>query len=160
MSDLEKKYFFKNKSNHLILIIGSVVLFFITAVIAIYFPLITTSITEVVTSATSVNHEPFTEIYFDKHTELPTIVIPLKQYNFKFTIHNLENKTMNYVYEVYLNTNDGKLSIDKGSTTMKNHEYKTFEEGFSINGHLTKDEIVVKLINKNQQIDFWIEGAK
>ena len=46
-------------------------------------------------------------------------------YLIKFTIHNLENKDIIYIYEVYIDVNRGKQMIDKSSVLIKTNEYKT-----------------------------------
>ena len=47
--------------------------------------------------ATTVKPETFTELYFEDHLTLPNKVTLFKENNFKFTIHNLENKDMVYI---------------------------------------------------------------
>jgi hypothetical protein len=103
----------------------------------------------------------YTELYFEDYTRLPSKVTPQHQYFFKFTLHNLENKDMEYPYEMYAVLGQGKFVIfDKGTVLVKKNEYKTIQEGFDIdNTSLPRSEIVVNLINKKQQIDFWIEGG-
>ncbi len=46
--------------------------------------------------ATTKKPETFTELYFEDHLSLPKEIILFKENNFKFTIHNLENKDMDY----------------------------------------------------------------
>lgn len=108
--------------------------------------------------ATTVKKEAFTELYFEDHLNLPKQVASSQEYSFQFTLHNLEDKNMKYRYEVYLDIGDEKLFLDKGTIFLKNNEYKTTQEIFTKNGSLYKGKIVVNLINKNQQISFWIEG--
>jgi hypothetical protein len=110
--------------------------------------------------ATTVKPETYTELYFENQLNLPSIVKANQQYYFDFTIHNLENQNMTYPYEVYLQTGDVKLPIDRNTVTIKNSQYKTVQEGFSINVPFIKSEIVVNLINKNQQIDFWFKNIR
>lgn len=110
--------------------------------------------------ATTVKPETFTELYFENQLNLPSIVKANQQYYFDFTIHNLENQNMTYLYEVYLQTGDVKLPIDRSIVTIKNNQYKTVPEEFSLNVPFIKSEIVVNLINKNQQIDFWFENIR
>ena len=111
---------------------------------------------DTITLATTVRPETFTELYVDDHLELPSIVKTNQPYYFEFTIHNLENKDMNYSYEVYLQSTKIKLPIDQKTVTIKNGRSKTIREGFQVNAPITKSKIVVKLLNKNQEVDFWI----
>ena len=114
------------------------------------------SVKESVVLATSVKPESFTELYFDDHLSLPNKITLFKENNFKFTIHNLENKDMEYPYEVYIDLNGEKLMIDKGSVLIKNNEYKTISEDFTITVPMQRAKVVVNLISKNQQIHFWM----
>jgi len=108
--------------------------------------------------ATTVKPETFTELYFENHLNLPSKIKSDQTYSFSFTIHNLENKKMAYLYEVYLQGkgNSVKLPIDQNRVTIKKNQYKTIHETFSINAPIVRSEIIVNLINKNQQIDFWV----
>ena len=116
--------------------------------------------------ATTVKPETFTELYFEDHTHLPLeikptytppINFPLKGYVFAFTIHNLENKDMQYPYEVYIDLAGEKTLIEKKTVVVKNNESKTIKESFSALHNSPTRKIVVNLIEKNQQIDFWMK---
>lgn len=107
-------------------------------------------------STSKVQPEAFTELYFKDNLSLPTRVIPKHPYFFQFTIHNLEGEDMEYSYAVYIKVRQNKLNFDKGKIFVKNNEYQTFQEKFSATSILSNSEVVVNLINKNQQIDFWI----
>jgi hypothetical protein len=111
--------------------------------------------------AKTARSEPFTELYFEDYLHLPSTVTPKHLYSFQFTLHNLEDKDMEYPYEVYAEVGQGKFIIfDKGTVFVKKNEYITIQEKFAIASVFPRSEIVVNLINKNQQIDFWIEREK
>ena len=114
------------------------------------------SVKEALILATTVKPETFTELYFEDHLSLPNKVTLFKENNFKFTIHNLENKDMEYPYEVYIDAKRGKQMIDKSSVLIKNNEYKTISEDFTITIPTQRVKVVLNLINKNQQIHFWM----
>mgnify|MGYP000536497827 CR=1 FL=1 len=114
------------------------------------------SVKEALILATTVKPETFTELYFEDHLSLPNKVTLFKENNFKFTIHNLENKDMEYPYEVYIDVNREKQMIDKSSVLIKNNEYKTISEAFTITIPIQRAKVVVNLISKNQQIHFWM----
>lgn len=99
--------------------------------------------------------ERFTELYFENHTKLPTEAQPNQPYTFSFTVHNLEYQDTPYNYESYLDLDTGKAEIGHGSFTLKQDEYLTVRQEYSLAMALPKTKIVVNLINKNQQIDFW-----
>jgi hypothetical protein len=114
------------------------------------------SVKEALILATTVKPETFTELYFEDHLSLPNRITLFKENNFKFTIHNLENKDMVYIYEVYIDANGEKQMVDKNSVLIKNNEYKTIWEDFTITAPTQRVKAVVNLIAKNQQIHFWM----
>jgi hypothetical protein len=149
----------KNKKINSKLIIRIVIPILVVCIIAagifllvIYVP----SVKEALILATTVKPETFTELYFENHLSLPKEITLFEENNFKFTIHNLENKDMEYPYEVYIDVNGEKQSIDKSSVSIKNNEFKTITENFTITTPIKRAEVVVNLTSKNQQIDFWM----
>ena len=106
----------------------------------------------------TVKPETFTELYFEDHLSLPSKIIYLQENKFNFTIHNLENKDMEYLYEVYIDVNGEKQVIDKNFVVIKKNEYKTISEYFTITLPTARARIIVNLININQQVDFWLEN--
>ena len=133
-------------------------LFVVWVIVVGYFLLVecVPSVKEALILATTVKPETFTELYFEDHLSLPNKVTLFKENNFKFTIHNLENKDMEYPYEVYIDVNREKQMIDKSFVLIKNNEYKTISEDFTIIIPTQRVKVVVNLINKNQQIHFWM----
>jgi hypothetical protein len=115
-------------------------------------------IKETITLATTVKSETFTELYFENHNDLPGIIESHKIYNFTFTIHNLEDRKINYLYIVYLQTASTKVILNQGTINMENGAYKSIREEF---GPLknARVKITVELVNKNQLIDFWMEPS-
>ena len=63
---------------------------------------------------------------------------------------------MEYPYEFYIDVNGEKQMIDKSSVLIKNNEYKTISEDFTITIPTQRVKAVIDLINKNQQIHFWM----
>lgn len=113
---------------------------------------------EAVVLATTIKPEIFTELYFENHLLLPSKITYFEANKFKFTIHNLENKDMEYPYEVYIEVNGKKQTIDQSSVLIKSNEYKTIDEDFTISLPTGRVKVTVNLTQKNQKIDFWIEG--
>jgi hypothetical protein len=109
--------------------------------------------------ATTVQPETFTELYFNDHLKLPSTVKTGDKYSFEFTVHNLEYKTIKYPYEVYVSVNSVKQNVDKNIFSLKQNEYKIIKENFTVNV-ATRSAVVINLINKKQQIDFWVEGVQ
>jgi len=124
--------------------------------ILLWTPNFTSSIKNAVALATTVKPEKFTELYFEDYSNLPKKIKLGEEQSFKFTIHNLENKDINYSYEVYIDVNGEKQIIGTNSIFIKNKEFKTIVEDFTLTPPTAKVEVIVNLINKDQQIDFWM----
>jgi hypothetical protein len=110
--------------------------------------------------ANSTKPEPYTELYFEDYLHLPSHITPKQQYFFQFTLHNLENKDMDYSYEVYVEIGQDKFLIDKGAIFVKNNEYKTVQEEFAVASALPRSKIVTEVTNKKLQIAFWVGGTR
>ena len=115
------------------------------------------SVKEAFVLTTTVKPETLTELYFEDHLSLPDKIVLYKKSSFEFTIHNLENKDMDYSYEVYMDMNGEKQIIDESSVLIKNNEYETITVDFTITTTVQRAKVIVNLIGKNQQIHFWIE---
>lgn len=100
--------------------------------------------------------ETFTELYFEDHIDLPKVAIKEKVNDFKFTIHNLEYRTMKYPYTIYAEADGIKQELDKGTVTLPHDGYKTILESFSLVTDGKRTKITVLLTNKNQSIHFWM----
>lgn len=157
----------KSKNKNRMLIIRIVLVFLIVCLIAVLVCLTVLggflivnhvpSVKEALLLATTIEPEKLTELYFEDHQSLPNRVILFKENSFKFTIHNLENKDMEYPYEVYIDINGEKQIIDESSVLIKNNEYETITVDYTITIPVQRAKVVVNLIGKNQQIHFWIE---
>lgn len=109
-----------------------------------------------ISMATTQKPETFTELYFEDHLNLPSKIIPSKQYKFTFTIHNLENKDTDYSYIIYKYTAGQITSLDEGKISLKKDEYKTAEKTVGPFEAL-RTKIVVHLTDQNQDISFWMD---
>lgn len=108
--------------------------------------------------ATTIKPEAFTELYFENHTKLPHSVTSSTPATFTFTIHNLENRDMKYHYTTYADLGNEKIVIDEGMVTLKHNAYKSLTERFTTDHLFGRMKIIVALTNKQQQINFWVEG--
>jgi len=91
--------------------------------------------------------EPLTEVYFQNHTKLPKYLFLNKDYNFSFTVHNLEYQKMRYYYNISsYNENDTFLNnLDSGNFILENNESKTIGERFMMKSHFDRQRIVVNI---------------
>lgn len=110
--------------------------------------------------ATSAKPEPFTELYFEKHDKLPHEVTPSKPSAFTFTIHNLEQKNMQYRYIVYADLGGEKITVDEGTIPLAHNTSKSVTERFKTDNLEGRMKMVVELPEKQQDISFWIEGKE
>ena len=110
-----------------------------------------------ITLATSAVPEKFTELYFEDHLNLTRAAVLKEPQTFSFTIHNLEYKTMEYPYEIYVQDIAGSRSgIITNSVTLRHDQQKTITESFEILEPIKRAKVVVNLTNKNQEIHYWI----
>ena len=102
--------------------------------------------------------ESFTEIYFEDHENLPKYASSNNEYSFKFTINNLENQDFKYRYKISVFEDEEEIK-EENNVLIKNGESKTLEK--SIKAHIEdKAKIQVTLVNKDQEIHFWIKSSK
>lgn len=101
--------------------------------------------------------ETFTELYFENHTTLPNSITRGELYHFSFTLHNLEYQTTTYPYKIYIQRDTAIVPLEEGSVTLNHDSYKTINIEFGPLKNL-RSMIVVDLVNKKQQIDFWMEA--
>ncbi|HEX8965191.1 MAG TPA: hypothetical protein VF820_02025 [Patescibacteria group bacterium] len=122
---------------------------------------------QVIIDSVNAKPETFTELYFENNENLPQKITTDQNFNFKnptlalftfqFSVHNKENKDMTYLYEVFTIIDGKKTLINTGELFIKNNETQTTTEKFSAEKIFPKTEVVVNLINKNQEISFWME---
>lgn len=147
----------RTKKNYRLLIrIEIWILIFVSTILMIQYARSNPAIMRQVTLATTRIPESFTELYFENHINLPTQIESGKYYTYEFTIHNLENRDMEYPYTVYLERGDNQTAIDQGIVEVKKDEYKTVENKVGPLKSL-RTKVVVELTDKNQIISFWMD---
>ena len=100
--------------------------------------------------------ENLTELYFEDHLKLPKYINQSSGEQFRYTIHNLENKGMNYTIRIYKTTETDKVLLREENAYLLNNQSKSFDEILPpIFNQRTK--ISVELVNKNQDISFWLD---
>lgn len=101
-------------------------------------------------------NESFTELYFESTQILPKEIELNKEYYFYFTIHNLENKDTTYAYTVNLFLDGKTIPLKQSQVTLIHDQSKNFAETFSVNEPFKEGKIIIYLLNKNQEIHFWM----
>ncbi|MEK6918375.1 MAG: DUF1616 domain-containing protein [Nanoarchaeota archaeon] len=107
--------------------------------------------------------EPLTELYFENHTALTKYAFLDKDYNFSFTVHNLEYTPMEYEYviEAFDKNNTLLFELDRNKFNLSDNESITLNENFTFKSHFENAKISI-LLNKltsgneiNAQRKFW-----
>lgn len=145
--------------NAIALLFVILITFILAAASIVYFQLDSSKIHAQLSKITlTPQPESFTELYFENHSEISRATEINTPQTFSFTIHNHEHKTVNYQYEVYIQ--DDKTSsvsaIAKESVTLTQDQKKTFPISFLLLTPLERAKVVVNLINKKQEIHYWI----
>ncbi len=149
-----------NKKNILKITLTCIFVLILGGTFYFEFPAIQNVYSSVISSFTP-KPETFTELYFENHLTLPTNFNSKKAQSFAFTIHNLENRDMHYIYEVYIQTPGlPKRTLATGNVFVKNSQAKKITQTLLPTYIKTRSAVVVNLINKNEKIDFWMEGTK
>ena len=111
---------------------------------------------QMLTLATSVKPEILTELYFENHLSLPHDIQPNHLYRFAFTIHNVEQRDLNYNYEIILKDVKKTQMLSKHNVFVKRNDYKTITTSFTAPLQSGKSTMIVALPDRNQHIDFLI----
>lgn len=72
--------------------------------------------------------ESFTELYFNNHLSLPEYVEENTQYNFSFSINNLENRDMGYDYVVSADLYDINYACEQAELWLEQANVTDYEE--------------------------------
>ncbi|MFH1592030.1 MAG: carbohydrate-binding domain-containing protein [Candidatus Woesearchaeota archaeon] len=96
--------------------------------------------------------ERFTELYFDDHNYLDKYSYDGK-HDFSFTIHNLEGERMVYDYEVKV---DDEI-VKEAGVVIENDGFAEVHENVEISVPFDRAKIEVSLVEKDQEIHFWVE---
>jgi uncharacterized membrane protein len=138
-----KSHMEENKLYNILIIIS------IIGIITILILIFTTSTTE-----------SFTELYFEDHEDLPSNIQLNKEYSFKFSIHNLENQQIDYIYTIYIEyyTNEELEStetINSDSIALEHDQTATISKSFDINEDFELARLIIE--TNDQEIHFWVE---
>ncbi len=102
--------------------------------------------------------EPFTELYFEDHLNLPKEIELNKDYSFQFTVHNMENQKIDYTYKIGIQGDEPfPKTINIGFTTLEGNETRTIKQFFRISKEFQTARIIVELEGREQEIHFWVK---
>lgn len=104
--------------------------------------------------------EKLTELYFEKHLELPNRIEIGKEQKFSFTIHNLEYAETIYAYNISSQDNENLTEIASGEAKLAHEEFKTFDITYQLATASGRTKVSVTLPEQDQQIHFWLEENK
>ena len=91
--------------------------------------------------------EPLTEVYFENHTFLRLNSFPDVEYNFSFTVHNLEYQDMAYNYTISRYDENGTFveQIKDGRVSLGDNESATVFEKFILSRGFGRARIFVEV---------------
>ncbi len=102
--------------------------------------------------------EPFTELYFEDHLKLPAKRDNAgKNYQFRFTVHNLEYRERDYLYEVKEVEGERETRIAEGGFSLKHDKFKTIPVEYGIATGSGRVKIQTCLTDNDQCVHFWME---
>ena len=106
--------------------------------------------------------ESFTELYFEDHQDLPSIYA-LEDYEFEFTIHNLENQNMDYPYKVEIEYYDNEklketTTLEESNILLEHNSTATITQEFEITEEHDYAKIIVE--TNDQEIHFWLRSEE
>ena len=106
--------------------------------------------------------ESFTELYFEDHQNLPSEYL-LDEYEFEFTIHNLENQAMDYEYNIYIEFYDNDVlkvteTIEKENILLEHDSTATIKQEFEITKEYDYAKVIVE--TNDQEIHFWLRSEE
>lgn len=146
-------------TKELLSVILTTFLFLLVLAGGYYLVLNNPSLQNTIALATTVKPETFTELYFENHLNLTRHTTVNKPHTVTFTIHNLEYKTMNYPYEIYVedaSQSARKTTVLKDIVRLNHDEKRTIAEHFILVDELKRAKVVINLTDKNQEIHYWI----
>ena len=101
---------------------------------------------------------PLTELYFSDHLNLPRQITVGKPYQFEFNIRNLEFEDITYSYEVKTSVKGVENVLSGGEVFLRSSETKNTSVSLLFPKTIDRAKVIVKLVNKNQEISFWVNG--
>jgi len=109
----------------------------------------------VVLSQIPIGKEPLTELYFENHISLPSDIKLNQEYEFVFTVVNLEYKPTRYSYVITID--DTVFDVGRISTIEYNAS-QSIPISLMIEQPFERSKVQVALVNRSEKIHFWIES--
>lgn len=99
-----------------------------------------------------------TELYFKDHKNLPITIPENGVVKFSFIINNKELERMGYSYKVtsYSDITKSTQILDEGRLSLENQDMAEIPVNISITPTLQRTKVSVVLLEKNQEISFWL----
>ena len=100
-----------------------------------------------------------TELYFYDYSDLPNEIKMGEKYYFRFDIYNLENKKIDYNYQIIIEESNMLPKILKDEKITLGHKQKKMIRGeFRMNSSFDYSKVQVRLryLNKTQEIHFFV----
>lgn len=101
--------------------------------------------------------EGTTELFFSDHLNLPKQIEVGKPYSFEFTTHNLEYRELTYAYEVVISDGGEGGIVEKSEFVLPDGQTKIVDVPLILSKSFGRAKVIVKLLNENQEINFWVD---
>ncbi|RJQ32847.1 MAG: hypothetical protein C4562_02190 [Actinobacteria bacterium] len=98
--------------------------------------------------------ERLTELFFTDYALVPKKLKAKRRYKVDFSVTNREYRKQNYTYVAVMIENNFERGLVSGSFKLANNESVVKEVRFRPTKPKANIKIIIKLINKNQQISF------
>lgn len=113
--------------------------------------------------------ERITELYINKHTELPTTYRPGQQQNISFTIHNIEFATIEYNYVIIQLSEDKTVSntLEQGKISLNQDQSEAIDKTITMLDMGNRSQVQIRIdfdsipfgesnkIAQSQVIHYW-----
>ncbi len=100
----------------------------------------------VVLSQIPIGIEPLTEVYFENHEKLPKYVFLDKEYDFEFTINNLEHQKMGYEYFVNIYSEEGSFfESESGYIVLEHDQSETIPSSIYFDESFEKAKVNIEI---------------
>jgi hypothetical protein len=98
--------------------------------------------------------EPLSELYFENHTQFRENIFPDREYNFSFTIHNLEYQKMRYEYFIgaFDVNNSLIMEIDEGEVLLEDNESVTIFQEYSLPKDFLRAKVLITITKDHLNI--------
>jgi len=101
---------------------------------------------------------PFTELYVNDHTALPSHVPPGASATFRFTIANHEGSDLAYPYTVTISGATGTAEVQQGTVLVRDAGSSGVDVAFTPAAGVGASEVKVQLVGRTESLHFEVQS--